>query len=421
MKNIRTNLMNQLISIGIIVFGIIFISLGFLLPRAMVPIYEKQIYNYLKQPLELLNSEIGGVEAIDDVAYICVHSPETFYISDNLSQIVPATPKQILDNINSEYGKFTLLGKTYYYFTSYSNNVTKISITNNTYITQMKQDVVYTIFPILFITFLVIISLMIFWTSNLVLKIKYLKDKVDNIDNDDYIDNYKFKENDELSVLSRAIDDMHYTLSKQEEYKNQMYQNISHDFKTPLTVIKSYIEAIEDGVQDAENGSKVIKEQLKRLENKVESLLYLNKLNYMKDIKDYKDEFVDVTPIISSSIEKFKFERPDLKWEVKINDNKTNFNGTFDMWEAIIDNMLQNFTRYAEKEVKITIKNNKIMFYNDGPNIDETIMSDLFTPYKKGIKGQFGLGLSIIRKTLYLAGYEIVVHNEKKGVTFTIY
>ena len=268
---------------------------------------------------------------------------------------------------------------------------------------------------------MVIISLLIFWTSNLVLKIKHLKDKVDNIDNNDYIDNYKFKEDDELSILSRAIDDMHFTLNRQEEYKNQMYQNISHDFKTPLTVIKSYIEAIEDGIQDTESGSVIIKEQLKKLENKVESLLYLNKLNYIKDDKNYKNEIVDVTKIISSSIEKFKYERPDIKWEVKINDNKTNFKGTTDMWEAIIDNMLQNFIRYAEKEIKITIKNNKITFYNDGPNLDETIMSDLFTPYKKGIKGQFGLGLSIIRKTLCLVGYEIVVRNEKKGVTFSIY
>ncbi|MDD2181295.1 MAG: HAMP domain-containing sensor histidine kinase, partial [Bacilli bacterium] len=418
MRNIKDNLLNQLISIGIIVFGIIFFSLWVLIPRVMLPIYEKQIYSYLKQPLEFINLDISSNEIADDVAYLCIHSDNTIYISDNLSLITSATPKQIIDNINSEYGKFTYLGKKHYYYTSYSDNMTKISITDNTYIVQMRQDIIYTIFPILLITFLLIISLMILWASNLVLKIKHLKDKVDNIDNDDYIDNYKFKENDELSILSRAIDDMHFTLNKQEEYKNQMYQNISHDFKTPLTVIKSYIEAIEDGVQDTESGSVIIKEQLKKLENKVESLLYLNKLNYIIDKKNYKNEIVDVTKIISSSIEKFKYERPDIKWEVKINDNKINFNGTSDMWEAIIDNMLQNFIRYAEQEIKITIKNNKITFYNDGPNLDETIMSDLFTPYKKGIKGQFGLGLSIIRKTLCLVGYEIVVKNEKKGVTF---
>ena len=90
------------------------------------------------------------------------------------------------------------------------------------------------------------------------------------------------------------------------------------------------------------------------------------------------------------------------------------------MWEAIIDNLLNNFVRYADKTIKITIKNNKIILYNDGPNIDPNILNDIFTPYKKGVKGQFGLGLSIVKKTIMLLGYEISVHNEKKGISFII-
>ena len=65
-----------------------------------------------------------------------------------------------------------------------------------------------------------------------------------------------------------------------------MYQNISHDFKTPITVMKSYIEAAEDGIQTKEETLNIIKEQLKKLELKVHSLLYLNKLNYLKMEKD---------------------------------------------------------------------------------------------------------------------------------------
>ena len=96
------------------------------------------------------------------------------------------------------------------------------------------------------------------------------------------------------------------------------------------------------------------------------------------------------------------------------------FNGTLDMWETIIDNILGNFMRYADKLIKITIKNGKITFYNDGPNINENVLNDIFTPYTKGIKGQFGLGLSIVKKTITLLGYEIIVKNERKGVSFMI-
>ena len=199
-----------------------------------------------------------------------------------------------------------------------------------------------------------------------------------------------------------------------------MYQNISHDFKTPLTVIKSYIEAIEDGVQDEKHGLKIIKQEIKKLEIKVHSLLYLNKLTYFKDMDNYKSDVINVTEILEQSVSKFKITRPDIKWQIDILDKKTDFKGSIDMWEAIIDNILSNFIRYANKIIKITIKNHRITFYNDGPNIDENILNDMFTPYKKGIKGQFGLGLSIVKQTLTLLGYEVSAKNEKTGISFTI-
>ena len=44
----------------------------------------------------------------------------------------------------------------------------------------------------------------------------------------------------------------------------------------------------------------------------------------------------------------------------------------------------------------------------------------MFTPYEKGVKGEFGLGLSIVKKTLHLLNYDINIKNEKNGVRFTI-
>ena len=90
------------------------------------------------------------------------------------------------------------------------------------------------------------------------------------------------------------------------------------------------------------------------------------------------------------------------------------------MWETIIDNLLNNFMRYAKKEIKITIKNQKITLFNDGPNIDKSIIDNIFTPYKKGLNGMFGLGLSIVKKTLELLKYDISVDNVKNGVNFII-
>lgn len=418
MRKVKYSLFRQLLSIGVLIVGIIFFSLGILLPKVLLPVYERNIYNYLKQPLDIMNldsdDEFITLEGAD-IAYLYITAENKIMVSMNLEDIIKATPKQILKNITESYGKFTYLGKTYYYNTSKNEYVTKIALTNNVYINKIREDILYTIFPILLITLLLITALIILWSRRLILKIEHLKEKVDNLDNDNYVDTKHYNEEDELHALSKAIDAMKVTLKEQDEYKNQMYQNISHDFKTPLTVIKSYIEAMEDGVEDREKAIQVIKEQVKKLEIKVHSLLYLNKLNYMKDLKYYQDKKIDISDILKKSIEKFKIQRPDVSFEIHINDKTTVFRGTEDMWEAIIDNMLNNFIRYAEKNVKVTIKNHRITFYNDGPNIDSNILNDIFTPYKKGIKGQFGLGLSIIKKTLALFNYEIMVKNEKKG------
>ena len=422
MKPLKNNLMKQLVTIGIIIVLIIALSLIILLPRLLLPIYEKNIYEYLKKPLELIDIDINSNDNVtsSDVAYIYIKNNGDIVTSSNYSNIINASYDIVLEKMDNEYGKFYFQGRNYYYYTMSVNGDYRVSISTNNYILEIRKDILFTIYPILFITLLIISALLVFWASNLALKIEHLKEKIDNLDNDDYVDNYDYLVDDELKVLSEAIDDMKLHLKKEEEYKNQMYQNISHDFKTPLTVIKSYIEAVDDGVESTETATKVIKEQINKLEIKVHSLLYLNKLNYIKDFNEYKNSQVDLSQILLSCVEKFKIQRPDIEFKICIMDKKTIFNGTSDMWETIIDNLLNNFMRYASKQIKITIKNGKINFYNDGPNINEDVLDDIFTPYTKGIKGQFGLGLSIVKKTITLLGYEIIVKNDKKGVNFMI-
>ena len=415
------NLSKQLLWIVIVIFSVIVLALGYLLPSVLVPVYENNIYNILKQPLDLMNdSDFNNYEFDSDIAYLYVTNDGNIIQSTNLFKVIKISSKQILSKIDSTHGKFSYLGKTYYYTSEIDNYVTKIAITNDNYKIKIKEEINNTIFPVLIFTLLIIIGLVLLWSQLLIKRVEHLKEKVDNLDNDNYKNKFNYYFNDELYSLSNSIDSMKETLKRQDEYKNQMYQNISHDFKTPITVIKSYIEGIEDGIETKEEGLKVIKEQINKLELKVHSLLYLNKLNYIKDLDNIKKETTDVSRVIIESVEKFKLQTPNVKWDVNLQDKKCIYRGTFDMWEAIIDNLLNNFVRYADKSIKITIKNNKIILYNDGPNIDPNILNDIFTPYKKGVKGQFGLGLSIVKKTIMLLGYEISVHNEKKGISFII-
>lgn len=414
----KLNLAKQLICMIVIIFIIMFASIGYILPNVLLPIYESNIYTILRQPLDLVNSENFIIPKENKIAFIYASENEIL-MSSNLNTIINLSPKKILNRTIAAQGSFQYKGKNYYYTLDNEGGIIKVALTNDDYFNSIKNNIINTIFPILFYTFLIIIGLVLLWSQLLIRKIENLKNKIDNLDNDNYKDKFNYYFEDELYSLSHSIDDMRTTLKKQEEYKNQMYQNISHDFKTPLTVIKSYIEGIEDGIQDTSDGLKIINEQVNKLEIKVHSLLYLNKINYIKETKKYKKEKTDVLNVIEKSVEKFKAVRPDIKWDIKF-DTKTNFRGTYDMWEAIIDNLLNNFMRYTKENIKITLKNGKITLYNDGDNINPNILNDIFTPYKKGINGQFGYGLSIVKKTILLFGYEIIVRNEKKGVSFII-
>ena len=433
MKNkLKLSLTEQLLVVCIFILGIVVISLGIILPNDLIPIYETNVYNYLKQPLSFVHNEedVTDMKKTDiinsEIAYIYINdiSGTSISISDNLSDIIDINDiDELLSNfdLNQSEGKFKYKTTTYYYVLSAQNNQIKIAMTDDVYINKMRKSILFTIFRVVGIALILITFFVIAWANNLVNRIKRIKDKIDNINNDKY--NHKTDERyqDELYTLDKTVEDMRVYLKEQEEYKNQMYQNISHDFKTPITVMKSYIEAYEDGIETKKKTLQVVKEQLKKLEIKVHSLLYLNKLNYIQDRSDNLKVQYDISITIKAAVDKFKMSRPDVEFVVDIDKKNTIFRGSADMWEAIIDNILNNFMRYAKKKVKITVKNNKIILYNDGETIDEKVLNNIFTPYEKGVNGMFGLGLSIVKKTLHFLNYDITVENVKNGVKFTIY
>lgn len=415
----KPNLTEQLLFICIVIVVIMIISLGIILPRNLLPIYEDNLYNYLGESLNILDSPENS-KINSEVAYIYVNN-ENIYISNNLNKVIGLdSPKEILSKINKEEGKFLYNKKVYYYSTITSNNTKKIALTGSSYINDMRISIFKIILLVVGITFIIVSMVILIWSNNLVNRIKKLKEKIDNLNNDNYNHKIKYDYEDEISTLEVALEKMRVYLKEEEEYKNQMYQNISHDFKTPITVMKSYIEAFEDGVITDKEAVKVSKEQLSKLEGKVHSLLYLNKLNYFKDKKDIIKERCDVSKVVFDSVDKFSLVRNDVKFTLDIDEKNTIFKGSSEMWEAIIDNILNNFIRYANKEIKITIKNNKITLFNDGPNIDKDVLNNIFSPFEKGVNGVFGLGLSIVKKTLTFLNYDINIQNTKNGVKFMI-
>ena len=97
----KRNLTEQLFLIYVLVISIIIISLGLVLPRTLLPIYENNLYNYLKQPLEFVEDDIDNNKVNSEIAYL--------YVSDKPSKLkIFSTSPLPLNNLNCYHTPRTL-------------------------------------------------------------------------------------------------------------------------------------------------------------------------------------------------------------------------------------------------------------------------------------------------------------------------
>ena len=419
MKKLKIDLSRQLIIITTVSLLIMIISISLILPKSLEPFFEETVYSYLSQPLSLSLNETS-LNKGQDVAYI-IYRQDGTYISSNYRKILNIEDySKILKYMNKAKGSFTYKTHKYYYCKNIDNGNNVIAITNDSYIIMLRTNYLGVVIPIIIVTYLIIIVLLTFWSRFVVSRLEKLKLKVDTINNPNInIAKNKFEFDDEILLLDTTIDEMKEIILSKEKYKSEMYQNISHDFKTPITVIKSYIEAYKDNVEDIDNVIDVSEEQIKKLEKKVKTLLELNKITYLQN--SYKNDIkIKIYPIIESILEKYKIINKTIKYEIKCDKKNILYNGNNDIWDSIVNNLLSNAIRYAKEKIVITIKNDSITFYNDGDKIDENVINSLFEPYKKGKKGENGIGLSIVKGNCNLIGYNIWAKNKKNGVEFII-
>lgn len=320
-----------------------------------------------------------------------------------------AQGKEVYGYIENDKGE-----NIYYYTLTDMHGEFLIAVTNSAYIGYMKSKVVLQSFVIFITVFVFGGVLILIWSRGIVRRIHKMQEHIDRLDKENYLISYDDDGNDEISELSDSIEVMRNQIQKNEKTKQDMLQNVSHDFKTPIAVIKSYAEALEDGI-DSENACQIIIQQTDILKNKVNKLLQYNKLEYLKKEREF--DKINMKELIENVVKTYKFQ---TETKIIMELDEIYFDGYYENFYTVIDNIIDNAKRYAKTTIKITLKDDKLIIYNDGDFIDEQFLNGLFKPYEKGSKGQFGLGMSIVVKTLNFFGMQLSVSNEDIGVSFTI-
>ena len=139
-------------------------------------------------------------------------------------------------------------------------------------------------------------------------------------------------------------------------------------------------------------------------------------LEYLKKDKEFED--VDMNSVINDVITGYKFQT-NLEIELDLKED-IYFKGYRENFTTVVDNIIDNARRYAKTKIKIVLRKDRLRIYNDGEHIDEQFLNGVFKPYEKGSKGEFGLGMSIVKKTVEFFGMKLIVKNEQIGVSFII-
>ena len=306
--------------------------------------------------------------------------------------------------------------RIYYSFKENYNNTFIFTFTTAEFVNSFVKNIFFRVFSCFLIILVLAVASVYVWSSSITRRLKNIQNHIIDLPKNKYekayVDNYY----DEIGELSRSVEQMRVEIGQNEKTKQEMLQNLSHDFKTPIAVIKSYAEALQDGMAGDEAISIII-EQSELLKKKVCRLLQYNSLEYLTKDKPFED--VNMTELIRQTVQNYKFQT-DLKFDLDLEENVI-FKGYLENWNTVVDNIIDNAKRYAKTTIKIVLRENRLRIYNDGEPIDEQFLNSVFKPYEKGSKGQFGLGMSIVKKTVDFFGMYMSVRNEEYGgVSFII-
>jgi two-component system sensor histidine kinase CssS len=260
-------------------------------------------------------------------------------------------------------------------------------------------------------------------SNNLSKPLKNLEQYTERIARKEWSAPLELDREDEIGRLVRSMNQMQKSLQNADAEEQAFLQSISHDLKTPVMVIKSYAEAILDGVyiDNLEATAKIISNESSKLENKIKQLLFFNSLNYLMENEKIAHE-VRIDLLCQDLYERFKLIRNNIQWELAL--EKVSLRCNPDKLMVALENIVDNQLRYAETKITLDLKQVQkqllLEIYNDGPNINEADLPQIFNKFYKDKKGHFGLGLAISQKIISFYQGTIQVVNHFKGVSFRI-
>lgn len=238
----------------------------------------------------------------------------------------------------------------------------------------------------------------------------------------------------ELDELANSLNYLEQEVSKTDTYRRDLMANVSHDLKTPLTMIKAYAEMIKDiTIDDKEKTIKnldVIIEETERLNILVNDILELSKLQNNQDNLDI-EEF-DIVLLIKDILRRYEIIKETENYNLILESPESIIvKADKKRISQVIYNLINNAVNYTGDDLKVIArlteesKDCLVEIIDTGKGIDEEDLQNIWNRYYKQEKNHkrnvigTGLGLSIVKNILEQHHFDYGVKSIKNhGTTF---
>jgi len=221
---------------------------------------------------------------------------------------------------------------------------------------------------------------------------------------------------------------------KIEQIKTDLVGNMSHELKTPITILKGYIETIQNSLNDRKMTKKFLDKALINVDRQNELINDILKLNRLETVVEFQTEKMYLSEIISSCVEILHPKAINKKIEINIKNKgiEESFLGNRFLAEEVFFNLIVNAINYNRLNGKISIlidNSEEVMsieISDTGIGIPEESIDRIFERFYRVDKGRTrstggtGLGLAIVKHATELLGWKIKVKSNNSGTTFVI-
>lgn len=275
------------------------------------------------------------------------------------------------------------------------------------------------------------------WMSDLNFDVKYkvnTKDEIGELGNS--INSLSDKLESTITELKQANNELLKDIQQKteiEEMRNEFLSNVSHELKTPLSIIQGYTEGLKENILDDEESKNyycdIIMDEAAKMNKMIKNLLSLNELEFGNN--KVKFERFNIVYLINSVLNSTEILRKQKEVNLHFEDQEPVY-----VWadmiliEQVITNYISNALNHVSGakiiEIKVIQREDvvRIAVFNTGDLIPEDDLDKIWIKFHKVDRartreyGGNGIGLSIVKAIMSSHNRECGVVNRRLGVEF---